>query len=69
MRPSWNANSRITPSAAAMEGSIGRNKASGGTFSTVAARIVGPPQGTMFMTPLAMQATTVSTTGLKPSLR
>ena len=39
------------------------------TFSAVAARIVGPPQGTMFITPLARFATTVSTTGLMPSRR
>jgi len=34
MRPNSNANSRITPIAAAIEGSTGRNNASGGTVST-----------------------------------
>ena len=32
-------------------------------------RMVGPPQGRMLSTPLARLATTVSTTGLIPSLR
>ena len=55
--------------AAIMPGTIGMNNSLGATFSTVAARTVGPPQGTMFSTPLARQATVVRTTGLIPSLR
>ncbi|CAM5379498.1 hypothetical protein SFUMM280S_05535 [Streptomyces fumanus] len=34
------------------------------TLSAVAARAVGPPQGRVFITPLAMAATPVSTTML-----
>ena len=52
-----------------MPGTIGLNSSDGETFSTVAARTVGPPHGTMFSTPLARLATTVSTTGLMPSRR
>ncbi len=52
-----------------MPGTIGLNRSAGDTFSTVAARMVGPPHGTMFSTPLARFATTVSTTGLIPSFR
>ena len=54
---------------AIMPGTIGLNSSDGDTFSTVAARTVGPPHGTMFSTPLARLATTVSTTGLMPSRR
>ena len=52
-----------------MPGTIGLNSSDGETSSTVAARTVGPPHGRMFSTPLARLATTVSTTGLIPSLR
>ena len=45
------------------------NSSFGETFSTVAARTVGPPQGTMFMHAVGQAATTVSTTGLMPSRR
>ena len=52
-----------------MPGTIGLNSSDGETSSTVAARMVGPPHGRMLSTPLARLATTVSTTGLIPSLR
>ena len=52
-----------------MPGTIGLKSSDGETFSTVAARIVGPPQGRMLSTPLARLATTVNTTGLMPSFR
>ena len=63
------ANTSTATIAAIMPGTIGMNRSFGETFSTVAARTVGPPQGTMFSTPFARQATTVSTTGLIPSFR
>ena len=68
-RPIATASSSTVAIAAIMPGTIGTNSSVGDTFSTVAARTVGPPQGTIFSTPLARQATVVSTTGLKPSLR
>jgi hypothetical protein len=48
---------------ASMLGTIGLNSSEGETPSAVAARTVGPPQGTMFMTPADRFATTVRTTG------
>ena len=68
-RPIMYASTSTATIAAIMPGTIGMNRSFGETFNTVAARTVGPPQGTMFSTPFARQATTVSTTGLIPSLR
>ena len=68
-RPSCQASSSTVAMPATMPGTIGLNSSEGDTFSTVAARIVGPPQGRMLSTPFARLATTVSTTGLSPSRR
>ena len=51
------------------EGIIGTNTSFTSSFSAVAARAVGPPQGRMFMVPLARPATQVRTTGLNFSRR
>ena len=61
--------STVTSAGDQRRGSSGRTTRSATTFSTVAARTVGPPQGTMFRVPLARPATQVSTTGLIPSRR
>jgi hypothetical protein len=52
-----------------MEGIIGTKMSIGDTLRAAAARTVDPPHGTVLSTPLAVAATTVSTTGLIPSRR
>ncbi len=46
------------------DGTMGTKTSLTSSFSAVAARAVGPPQGRMFMVPLARPATQVRTTGL-----
>ena len=46
------------------DGTMGTKTSLTSSFSAEAARAVGPPQGRMFMVPLARPATQVRTTGL-----
>ncbi len=62
--PSIQAKARTRAMPPRREGSIGTKTSLTSMLSAVAARAVGPPQGTMFIVPLARPATQVSTTGL-----
>ena len=63
-RPRTQAKTRTTARPAISDGIMGTKTSLTSIFRAVAARAVGPPQGTMFMVPLARPATQVRTTGL-----
>ena len=68
-RPSTQARSSTVAMPPSIDGIIGTKTSDGESFRALAARAVGPPQGTMFMTPLATPATAVRMTGESPRRR
>lgn len=67
LRPRTYARTNTPSSPAARAGIIGTKMSAASSLSAVAARAVGPPQGRVFITPLAVAATPVMTTKLRPS--